>query len=208
MRAKSSKGKTSISPMVATLFGTGAKARIVQWLYTEADPKETYPPRALARLAGIPYGSVHKTLNDLVKDRLVSVQESPRGAEYRAPFEDPRLKHLFLLLRQDSQLIATLRSKLRRFKSIAYACVFGSFARGQTHEKSDVDVLVLGAAAEDEWDIRTSLQEIALKSAHEISPQFLGTAEFLADLDKGEAVARSILANPRIDLIGEAPWPI
>ena len=33
-------------------------------------------------------------------------------------------------------------------------------------------------------------------------------AEFLADLDKGEAVARSILANPRIDLIGEAPWRI
>lgn len=192
--------------MVATLFGKGAKARIVQWLYTAADPNESYPPRALARLAGIPYGSAHKTLNDLVKARLVSVRESPRGLEYRAPFEDPRLKHLFLLLRQDSELIAALRSKLRRFKSIEYACVFGSFARGQTHEKSDVDVLILGSSAEDEWDIRTSLQEVALKFSQEISPQFLGTAEFLADLDKGEAVARSILANPRIDLIGEAPW--
>ncbi len=194
--------------MVASLFGSGAKARIVQWLYTQADPKDTYPPRALARLAGIPYGSVHKTLNDLVKARLVSVQESPRGVEYRAPFEDPRLKHLFLLLRQDSEFIAMLRSKLRRFKSIDYACVFGSFARGQTHEKSDIDVLILGASAEDEWDIRTSLQETGLKFSHEISPQFLGTAVFIADLDKGEAVARSILANPRIDLIGEVPWQI
>lgn len=194
--------------MVASLFGSGAKARLVQWLYTEANPQLTYPPRALARLAGIPYGSVHKTLNDLIKARLVSVHESPRGAEYRAPFEDPRLKHLFLLLRQDSEFIATLRSKLRRFKSIEYACVFGSFARGQTHEQSDIDVLILGASAEQEWDIRTSLQEIALKSAHEISPQFLATATFLADLDKGEVVARSILANPRIDLIGKAPWQI
>lgn len=206
MQPKAPKGNMVISPIVTSLFGNGTKARVIQWLYTQSDPQESYPPRALARLAGIPYGSVHKTLSELLKARLVSAEQSPRGVEYRAPFGDARLKHLFLLLRQDSELVAAMRTKLRRFKSIEYACVFGSFARGQAHEKSDVDVLILGASAEEEWDIRTALQEVALKFSHEISPQFLKTKEFIADLDKGEAVSRSILANPRIELIGEAPW--
>lgn len=205
VQAKDVKRKTAVSPIVSSLFGRGAKARVVQWLYTEADPKESYPARALARSAGIPYGSAHKTLKELANAQLVSVRQTPRGAEYAPPIADPRLKHLFLLLRQDSALVRSLQRKLRGFKSIAYACIFGSFARGETHAKSDIDVLVLGAS--DEWPIRTALQEVALKNGREINPQFLSVTEFLADLEKGDAVARSILANPHIDLVGETPWP-
>lgn len=205
MQAQVSHGKTVLSPIVRALFGKGTKARVVQWLYTEADPRETYPARALARAAGIPYGSAHKTLKELAVTQLVSTRETPRGVEYAPPVEDLRLKHLFLLLRQDSALVRSLQRKLRGVKAVTYACIFGSFARGQTHATSDIDVLILGAT--DEWATRTALQEVALKSKREINPQFLSVEEFLHDLEKREAVARSILANPRIDLVGEAPWP-
>jgi predicted nucleotidyltransferase len=198
-------GKTALSPIVKALFGDGAKGRVVQWLYTEADPREAYPARALARAAGIPYGSAHKTLKELAIAQLVSTRQTPRGIEYAPPVEDPRLKHLFLLLRQDSALVRSLQRRLRALKATTYACIFGSFARGQTHATSDIDVLILGAV--DEWATRTALQAVALKSKREINPQFLSVQEFLRDLEKGEAVARSILASPRIDLIGEAPWP-
>jgi predicted nucleotidyltransferase len=108
-------------------------------------------------------------------------------------------------LRQDSALVRALQRKLRGLKSaLTYACIFGSFARGETHAGSDIDVLVLGET--DEWAIRTALQEVAIKSERQINPQFLTVEEFLSDFNKGEAVACSILANPRIELIGEAPW--
>src|SRR5947207_7426125 len=145
MQEPVTKGNTALSPIVSALFGNGAKARMVQWLYTQADPEETYPARVLARAAGIPYGSAHKTLKELAEAQLVSTRQTPRGVEYAPPLFDPRLKHLFLLLRQDSALVQAFQRKLRGLKSaLTYACIFGSFARGETHAVSDIDVLVLG----------------------------------------------------------------
>ncbi len=54
--------------------------------------------------------------------------------------------------------------------------------------------LILGAA--DEWATRTALQAVALRAKREINPQFLSVEEFLRDIEKGEAIARSTLANP------------
>src|SRR5258708_1690127 len=111
--------------IVDTLFVNRPHSRLIEWLYVEAKPNERFPPRELARRAGLPYGSVGRALKDLVARQLVVREDAARGPEYRAPFEDPRLKHLFLLLRQDSALINQLKRALKPFSSLDYACVFG-----------------------------------------------------------------------------------
>ncbi len=193
-------------PLIESLFGSKIKATLVHWLYVEAPPSETFSERALARAAKVPPGSIHNALTQLVKNQFLVRIQGKRGPEYRAPFEDVRLKGIFLFLRQDSEIVRALHRALRAFKPIEYACIFGSFARGETHAGSDIDVLVLQSSAEDEFDTRTALQAVAQKIGREVNPQFLATGEFIADLEKGESVARSILANARIDLKGEAPW--
>ncbi len=78
-----------------------------------------------------------------VDQRAGGREETPHGPAYRAPYEDPRLAGLFLLVRQDSAIVQQLRRALRSAKGIAYAAVFGSFASGKTQRHSDIDVLVL-----------------------------------------------------------------
>jgi predicted nucleotidyltransferase len=192
-----------LNTVVSSLFGNGAKARVMQWLYTEADPAAFYAPRALARSAGIPLGSAHKTLKELSAAQLVACRQGARGLEYAPPVKDSRLKHLFLLLREDSALVKTLKRKLKGH-GVGFACIFGSFASGQTHASSDIDVLLLDV--QEEWPIRTALSEVALKYGRPVNPHVLSSGEFLRDISQGEAVARSIVTNPRIDLIGDAPW--
>ncbi len=91
-----------LTEICRSLFGNGATARVMQWLYVHADRNRTYPPRLLSRLTGIPYGSAHKTLTELVTRKLVQAHPTPRGLDYSAPHQDARLKHLFLLLREES----------------------------------------------------------------------------------------------------------
>jgi hypothetical protein len=100
------------------------------------------------------------TSKDLEAAQLVTPHEISHGIEYAAPHDDPRLKHLFLLFRQDSSLVRALSRALRPFKAVEYACIFGSFSRGTTNAKSDIDVLILLSASEQEWDIRTALPAV------------------------------------------------
>ena len=193
-------------PIVEALFGSGAKSKVISHLYLCAPGEASLPARALARGADVAYGSINKTLQELAKAQLVVREETSRGPLYRAPFEDPRLAGLFLLVRQDSSIVQLLQRALRSPKGIAYAGVFGSFASGKTQRHSDIDVLILTQAEFDRFAVITVLAKVADKAKRPITPQFYSMAEFGDKLDRLDPVALSILANPRIDLKGALPW--
>lgn len=193
-------------PIIEALFVNGPHVKLLQWLYVEAKPTESYAARELARRCGLPYGSVDRALKDLVKRQLVVREDSPRGPQYRAPFEDPRLKHLFLLLRQDSEIVSLLRRALRRFKSIDYASVFGSFARGETHKGSDVDVLILENSETERLEILSTLSKLSDRIHREVNAQPYATDEFKRLLDAADPIALSIHGQARIGIKGALPW--
>jgi len=189
------------------LFVNRPQVKLMQWLYVDAPPKERFPARELARRAGLPYGSVDRALKDLVRRELVIREEAPRGPEYRAPFEDPRLKHLFLLLREESAIVSALKRALKRFKSVEYAAVFGSFSRGDTHKGSDIDVLILEGGPADRLSVIGELSKVGDRTGREVNPQFYAMSEFKRLAENNEPVAVSILREPRIDVKGVLPWP-
>ena len=193
-------------PIVEALLGTGAKAKVMQWLYLQDSGDEPIAARALAREAGVPYGSINKTLHELVDRQLVVREETRYGPQYRAPHDDPRLHGLFLLIRQDSAIVKQLKRALNAVKGLSYACVFGSFAAGGARRGSDIDVLVLEGAALDRFAVMTALGKVSEKISREVSPQFYSVEEFLGKLADSDPLARDILANPLIELKGIAPW--
>jgi predicted nucleotidyltransferase len=189
-----------------SLFVNKPHVKLIQWLYVDAPPQERYPPRELARRAGLPYGSIDRALKDLVSRALVVREVTPRGPEYRAPHDDPRLRHLFILLREDSTIVQSMTRALQRFKWIEYACVFGSFARGESHKGSDVDVLILERQDPDRFAVTGALAKIGERIGRAINPEYYSSSEFKRLVDEGEPIALSILGNPRIHLKGHIPW--
>jgi predicted nucleotidyltransferase len=194
-------------PIIEALFGRGAKAKAVQWLYLQNEGSEPIGARALARQADIAYGSINKTLQELVDSQLVVREQTSHGPQYRAPHEDPRLAGLFKLIRQDSELVGQLNRALRGYaKAITYAGVFGSFASGKTVKNSDVDVLILADTGVDRFSLLNEFSKVGERVGREVSVQFYSVAEFGEKLKNEDPVALSILANPRIDLKGTLPW--
>lgn len=194
-------------PIVEALFGTGAKSKVMQSLYLRSNPSEPVAARALAREAEVAYGSINKTLQELVQSQLVVREETPHGPQYRAPHEDPRLAGLFLLIRQDSDIVSRLKRALKsNGKDIEYAGIFGSFASGKTHKNSDIDVLILEKPGLDRFSLMSELSKVGERVQREVVPQFYTSEEFGAKVKNSDPVALSILANPRFDLKGELPW--
>ena len=198
--------KSLKSSVTAALFVNSPQVKLIDFLYFEAKRNEQFATRELARRAAVAYGSVDRAMKDLVARGLVTRLETQEGPRFRAPFEDARLRHLFLLLRQGSGIVSALQRALRVVKSVRYACVFGSFARGEDGGHSDIDVLVLRDQEEGQLEIYSALQRVADRFGREVNPHLLGTQEFLGDVETGEAVAKSILAHARIELLGTQPW--
>ena len=193
-------------PVIEALLGTGAKSKVVQWLYVQGNDTKLLGARALAREAGVPYGSINKTLHELVQSQLVVREEADHGPAYRAPFEDVRLKGLFLLIRQDSDVVDHLKRALKPFKEAAYAGLFGSFAAGRTRRDSDIDLLVLETHELDRFAVMTALSKASDKVGRQVSPQIYSQEEFREKVATGDPVVADILATPRIDLKGELAW--
>lgn len=191
------------SSLVEALFVNRPHAKIIEWLYVSASSSESFAVRELARCAGVPSGSINRALKDLVDRQLVVREQTKYGPRYRAPFEDPRWKHLFLLVREDSTIVRALKRALRPFKSIEYACIFGSFAHDTTHKASDVDVLILETSDAERFGIMTALSQVSDKISRETNGQFYSLQEFRANVKDGDAVVLNIIGNPHITLKGE-----
>jgi predicted nucleotidyltransferase len=187
------------------LFGSEVRAKLIRWLYVIAEPGKTFSERALARHAGVGTGTVHRLLLALVAGQLLIKEETEEGPRYRAPHEDPRLKYLFLFLRQDSDIVAQLARAMKKLKSVQYACVFGSFATGTTHKDSDIDVLVLESTDEARTDVLKAFSALSDSIGREVNPQIYSTQEFEANLAQGDSIALSLVST-RIDLKGVPSW--
>ena len=190
------KGLTSSQP----------RAQLLQWLYTNAREGDTFPARLLARRAGVLEGSIPRLLTSLVDAQLLIREELHGRPVYRVPYEDPRLRHLILFIRQDSDIVKRLSRAMRRVASVQYACIFGSFARGATHKDSDIDVLALVSKGAGSLDVFGACAAVGSRIGREVNPQIFEVEGFSRQVATGESLARSIIES-RVELKGSPPWP-
>ena len=191
--------------IVHRIFG-GAKGRVVVCMYMQHDNARVMSARAIARESNVPYGSIDRAIRDLVRDEILVRVETEDGPKYRAPFEDRRLRGLFDLVRQDSDVVAQLRLALGNEDGVAYAAVFGSFASGKAGRTSDIDVLVIEADPSRRFSVMTEIAQIADRIGREINPEFYAPGEFERKLRDGDPIAAHIAENPLITIKGEEPW--
>lgn len=192
------------SSMLKALFGSGAQAKVLNFLFAEKCDETPMHARALARAAGVPAGSIYLTLAQLVEKQLVEKLDAPRGSEYRAPVGDPRLVGLFQVLRQESVIVQQLRQAFKSQRGVEFAGVFGSFARGTTCAQSDVDVLVLDTEKSDRLLIIAACQRASEKCGRPVNPQFYGFEEFERLVVKErDPIAVAIAAGSTIHIKGK-----
>lgn len=192
---------------IEALVGSELRARLLHWFYVEAQPGRSAHEREIARRTGISPGSVHHALKRLEEGQLIVREETPRGPQYRAPYEDIRLQPLFTLFRQQSVLVSALRDALVDVAEVVYACIFGSFAQGTAGAASDVDVLVLEKSREARQRILSALAKVQESTTAKIDITTMSVEKFRGMLSEGDAFAVSVVGGARIVLKGEIePW--
>ena len=112
--------------------------------------------RSVAELAGVSANQATVVLNRLVRLGLVERREAGAAALVRLIRENEAARAVFELVDLRQRVLDRLTGEAKKIRPVpACLAVFGSFARGEAHEGSDVDVLVVppptAHAESDRW---------------------------------------------------------
>ena len=161
MRTESGEIETAREGLANLLFGD-YRHRVLSLLYLR--PGDRLHVRMIARLTGVPAGSLHRELRQLAEAGLLIAERSGNQVLYSANATSPVFHELTSMLDKTAGTTPTLQEHAAEYtvepsgrlpeldrKALAAICrkyglkkmsLFGSAARGEMRPDSDVDLLV------------------------------------------------------------------
>lgn len=164
------------------------------------DPTLQIHQREVARRTHLGLRSVQLSLKRLVGMGLVAERRDGNRLYYHAVRSD-RFEGARQLLSREFGIAEVLARHLSALQApVTWAFVFGSAARGDDRVDSDIDLLVVTDASDD--DLVGPIADVQRELGREIDVVSYRPAEFRRRRDEGNHFLRSVLAQPRVDVIG------
>lgn len=182
------------------LFGSDARARILELILL--NPRERFYLRQMSSRLGIAVGSVQQEAPRLVRMGIATREVDGNRVYFRADPESPMFPELRGLFLKFGGIAQVLRDALRRrAKSIRWAFIFGSIAKGTEGPWSDVDLFVVGDITD--FDLAGLLLNAQNSCGRTVNSVHYGVEELQRKLGAGEHFVTSVLNGPRILLLGD-----
>lgn len=185
--------------LMAELLGGAARYKALRCLYEH--PLRVFGTRELAATAGIDPSNASRWLRRWSEVGLVERQVQ-RGSPVFTASRDPGLHPLAELLQQDSRATRILRDYVSQLgDDVKAAAIFGSSARGQATEDSDIDMLLL-----------TDLPQLKAQAHFKPASRLLGRPvnvlvyapeAWTAALSRADVFTADIISHPLVMLKGE-----
>lgn len=164
-------------------------------------PDESFYVRQLARLTGIPVGSVNRELKLLTEAELITRAPSGNQVRYQANWASPIFEELAGIFRKTTGLAGVLKQALQPLgKKVNLAFMFGSMAQGKAKSFSDIDLLVIGTV--DFNKVVKQLMGTSERIGREVNPVVMSAANFKAKYDKGDHFINRLVKEPKIFVTG------
>jgi predicted nucleotidyltransferase len=187
---------------LATVLASRALAAVV--IYFVLHPDAALHFRALQRVTGVSSRSLQHEMARLEALGLVRRERDGRLVRYRAVADHPRWSVLREMVRQFAGPAELLRVALANVPGLEAAFIYGSFARGDTHTESDVDVFALGDALKN-LDTRRALTQRTVEASILLDREVNVTRYTRDKLEtrRTGGFLSSVLAGPKQWLVGD-----
>jgi predicted nucleotidyltransferase len=182
----------------AALF-PGTKRKILALFFL--NPDQEYYFSEVVRLTGTRQGVIQRELKSLADAEILNTEKRGRQKFYSVNRRHPIFPDLRNVIFKTFGVIGKIREALELFeKKIAFAFVYGSFARGQEASGSDLDVFLVGDIQLDELVGALSVVENAI--GREINPTLFSAVEFKKKWSQKNHFLKSVAKSEKEYVIG------
>lgn len=190
--------------MLKWLISSDARLKILSLLIFNSD-REFYL-REIVRMTGKNPNSVRIELNNLERAGIISSKVKGRFRYYSANKNSPVFTELRSLFLKTEGVAAAIRENLEKLGSVDFAFIYGSFARGEEKEKSDIDLIVIGKI--DKNALIKIVSDLEKTLSRKINYVTMTVAEFGKRINSRDPFLTNVLKDNRIPILGEIPGRI
>lgn len=163
-------------------------------------PDESFYLREVARRTGQALGAVQRELAQLAAAGILGRERQGNQVRFRVNPQCPVYPELKALVTKTVGAADVLRAALRPLaERIRAAFLFGSFARGEQRQHSDVDVMVVGDVSFR--DLSAALAQAERRLGRPVNPVLYTPDEFACKRAENHHFLTRVLEEPKILLI-------
>jgi predicted nucleotidyltransferase len=171
-------------------------------LHFVTHPDDLVHVRELRRLTGLGMGSLQAELRRLVRLELLSARRDANRVVYRLEYGHPRWRAFRNLLATTAEPAELLRAAFAGVEGVDAAFVFGSQARGDTRDDSDIDLFIVGRD-DVHHAVSQALTEIELLLEREIDVIHYTVERVQARAARPSEFVRRVMREPKLWVAGE-----
>ena len=184
---------------VDKLFGSRTRVLILSKLVM--NPNRSLYIRQLSKELGLTFSVVYKEIEKLKNLGLVTEERRGRIRLFTINRNSVIYDELRRLLLKTTALGQQLRSSLPELEKAKYVLIYGSVARGEELETSDVDLLIIGNIAEE--NLIAGIRKVEKEIGREINYILWSEREFEKRVKTKHHLLTEIADNPIIGLVGD-----
>jgi len=165
------------------------------------NPSKKYYLRELERLLNFSVGNIRRELIKLESAGLFLSENKGNLLYYYLNQSYPLFDELKSIIFKTSGVPKMLQNILKKINGISQAFIYGSFAKGEEKEDSDIDLLIIGKVDEDE--LIEEINKLERKLQREINYAIYGKEDFNKKKEGSNPFILDILKEKKIFLIGD-----
>lgn len=175
-----------------------ARQRLLAYYFT--NPKARHHLRDLAERLNLDPSNLSKELRRLEHSGLFQSEISGRQKYFCLNHRYPLMNEVRNIVVKTIGAVPLISESLKRTAGIREAYLYGSFARNQQDEASDIDVLVIGDPQEQL--LVQAVQKLERQLGREINYTVLTPQEFASRRARKDAFLKHLLDGRHIPLVG------
>jgi len=164
------------------------------------NPERPFYTREIARLTGEPLNAVRRELGYLERTGLLKSRREGNLKYFAVVKEFPFYTELKKIIYATVGLGDYLRDRMENSEAAELAFIYGSVAKGEEREKSDIDLFVAGEIEEEE--LHKLVSDIKKEIGREINYTLMTKKEFDQRSERGEPFITRIEKEEKLMLKG------
>lgn len=188
------------------IFGKKSKIKILRFLM--GDAQREYCLDDITKSIEMSCGTVYPSLKELLETRIITQRKIGRSILYKMNKTHTLFNSIRELIEaENNSLLDVSReftSKLTK-NNISAVVLFGSIARGDFDEKSDIDILIVENDNRAREQVRKLVEEILEMYDVHIVPVFLTKKEIEERIRRFDSFIITVMNEGHL-LYGEASW--
>lgn len=186
------------NPMLKGLFSSETRITVLSHFLLHTG--ESFYLRQLEKMLMMPVGQLGRELRNLEKIRLLTSRIEGNQKRYSINPDFPLYEELRGIFLKTAGAGDIIRGSLSGFKGVELAFIYGSFAKGEEHPGSDIDVMVVGDVPDKEVSRTISGVEKRLKRT--VNYSLYERKEVKARLKKKDNFILTVFSEPHIIILG------